>query len=134
MDDTLLKMAIEIFQSHPSYKMWDKGQMVFIFSWKKCVRDTIFVGYKEETIQSLAELITIWIQWTDYIKQILTLLTVTPKNISKHSTTKEYQHNCIDSITFLTGFATLLSHRGCFSLSRMRLVCLYAQNLILRWS
>ena len=76
MGDTLSTMATEISLSHTNFKMWDKGQMVVILSRTKKAQDSIFVGDKHDTLAALKHLLTRKTQWTDYMDDVLELITV----------------------------------------------------------
>ena len=56
--------------------MWDKGQMILILSRTKFAKDTIFVGDKNDTLTALKNLLTRKTQWTDYMEEVLQLITV----------------------------------------------------------
>ena len=74
--DTLPSMATEISQNNGNFKMWDKGQMIVILSRTKYAKDTIFVGDKSDTLEALKNLLTRKTQWTDYMEEVLELITV----------------------------------------------------------
>ena len=56
--------------------MWDKGQMIVILRRTKFVKNTIFVGDKNDTLGALTQLLTRKTQWTDYMEDILDLVTI----------------------------------------------------------
>ena len=58
MCNTLQSMANEIYQSNKYIKMWDKGHMIVILSWKKLAKNTIFVGHKNDTVDSMKHSLT----------------------------------------------------------------------------
>ena len=74
--DTLLITATDISQNNGNLNMWDKGQMRVIFSCKKRARDTIFVGDKNNTLTAFSTLLTRKTQWTDYMKEIISIITI----------------------------------------------------------
>ena len=76
MGDTLLSMATEISKNDANYRLWDKGQLVVILSRTKLAKNTIFVGDKDDTIAALKDLLTRKTQWTDYMEQVLDLISV----------------------------------------------------------
>ena len=76
MGDTLPSMSTEISQTHGEFKMWDKGQMIVILSRTKYAKDTIFVGDKNDTLNALKNLLTRKTQWTDYMDEVLQLITI----------------------------------------------------------
>jgi len=76
MGDTLHSMATEISKRNGNFKMWDKGQMIVILSRTKFAKNTIFVGDKNDTLGALTQLLTRKTQWTDYMEDILDLVTI----------------------------------------------------------
>ena len=76
MGDTLSSMATEISFSNSNFNMWDKGQMIVILSRTKGAEDTIFVGDKNDTLLALKHLLKRRTQWTDYMEEVLKLITV----------------------------------------------------------
>ena len=98
MGDTLQSMATKISSRNMKYAMWDKGQMIVILSQTTLAVNSIFVGDKNETLQTLKQLLTRKTQWTDYMEMILDLITVyeneeegrTPRNVM-HTDTFPYR-------------------------------------------
>jgi predicted GIY-YIG superfamily endonuclease len=76
MGDTYESMASCVSLSDPHYQLWDRGQLVVIISRTKCPSKTIFVGNKAETLDALCQILTKKTQWTDYISQILNIITI----------------------------------------------------------
>ena len=76
MGDTLPSVAIEISQQNSNFKMWDKGQMVVVTSRTKLGKDTIFVGNKNDVLNSMKILLTRRTQWTDLMDDVLRVITV----------------------------------------------------------
>ena len=76
MGDTLPIMATEISRNVSNFKMWDKGQMIVILSRTKLAKNTIFVGDKNDTLSALKDLLTTKTQWTDYMEEVLKLITI----------------------------------------------------------
>ena len=76
MGDTLPSMATEISLCNSNFNMWDKGQMIEVLSRTKYAKDTIFVGDKNDTLAALKNLLTRKMQWTDYMEEVLQLITV----------------------------------------------------------
>ena len=76
MGDTLCSMATEISLCNSNFNMWDKGQMIVILSRTKKAKDTIFVGDKNDTLAALKHLLLRKTQWTDYMEDVLQLITV----------------------------------------------------------
>ena len=76
MGDTLSHVAIEISKSNSSFALWDCAQAIVTLSRINFGKNLIFVGDKNETVTALAELITLQTQWTDYMEEILKLITI----------------------------------------------------------
>ena len=76
MGDTLVRVAIEVQRNNPNYKLWDKAQAIVALSRTKLGKNVIFVGDKNETILSLVDLIKRKSHWTDYMEQVLRLITL----------------------------------------------------------
>ena len=74
--DTIISMATEISQNNANFKMWDKGQMIVILSRTKRAKDTICVGDKNDTLHALRLLLTMKTQWTDYMEDIISVITI----------------------------------------------------------
>ena len=87
MGDTLSHMATEISRTDGNFKMWDKGQMIVILSRTKSAANTIFVGDKSDTLRALKDLLTRKTQWTDYMEEVLRLVTINHTN-ENHTTTR----------------------------------------------
>ena len=62
--------------------MWDKGQMIVILSRTKLAKDTIFVGDKNDTLSALKHLLTRRTQWTDYMEEVLELITINSETVN----------------------------------------------------
>ena len=86
MGDTLSNMATEISRINANFKIWDKGQMIVILSRTKYASNTIFVGDKNDTLTALKDLLTRKTQWTDFMEEILCLITI--NNTSENHTTR----------------------------------------------
>lgn len=76
MGDTLTFMATTISNNDSNFNLWDKGQLIVILSRTKFAKNSIFVGSKTETLNALKELLTSRTQWTDYIEEVLDLITI----------------------------------------------------------
>ena len=74
MGDTLSKVAMQIVGGN--FELWDKGQVVVGLSRTRLGQDIIFVGNKEETINLIIRLCQTHNQWTDYMENILDLVTL----------------------------------------------------------
>ena len=73
--DTLLSTKTEISHNNGNFNIWDKGKMIVILIHKKCSRDTIFVCDKKK-LDALINPITGKTQWTDYMKEIISIITI----------------------------------------------------------
>lgn len=82
MGDTLKSMATEISRYIEDFKLWDKGQLIVILSRTRIGKNSIFVGNENETINALKSLLTKKTQWTDYMDEVLKLITIRNNNNS----------------------------------------------------
>ena len=82
MGDTLSRVAIEVSRNNSSFELWDRAQAIVTLSRTKVGKNLIFVGDKNETIEALAALIQMKSQWTDYMEDVLKLITLHPENVS----------------------------------------------------
>lgn len=85
MGDTLEKMATSISSSDPNFNLWDKGQLVVKLSRTKKAKDSIFVGSKTETLRAFRKLLKKKNQWSDYIEEVLSLVTVNNTEYNRSS-------------------------------------------------
>ena len=69
-------MVTEIPHNIGKFKMWDKGKMIVILIRTKHARDTIFVGDKNNKISALSTILTRKTQWTDYMEEIIPIITI----------------------------------------------------------
>ena len=76
MGDTLNSMATSISTKDSNFELWDKGQLVVLISRTKHAKDSIFVGPKQDTLDAFKQLILQRNQWTDYIEDVLRLVTI----------------------------------------------------------
>ena len=76
MGATLIRAAMQISDNDPNLRWWDKAQVIVALSRTKVGRNTIFVGNKNDTIKALSRLILQKNQFTDYMQNILDLVTV----------------------------------------------------------
>ena len=91
MGDTLSRVAIEISRDNNSFKLWDCAQAIVTLSRTKLGANLIFVGDKNETIASLVELIQIKSQWTDYMEEVLKMITLV-NEIDEHDDEEENEN------------------------------------------
>ena len=82
MGDTLNQMATSILMNNSNFEFWDKGQLVVILSRTKFAKDSIFVGPKEETLDAFRQLLLKRNQWTDYVEDVLNIVTINSKESS----------------------------------------------------
>ena len=90
MGDTLSYMATEISRVNGNFKMWDKGQMIVILSRTKYASNTIFVGDKNDTLRALKDLLTRKTQWTDFMEEVLCLITINKTNDNQVKTPRSF--------------------------------------------
>jgi predicted GIY-YIG superfamily endonuclease len=76
MGDTLRYMATQISTNNTNFSLWDKGQLVVILSRTKLAKNSMFIGPKNDTLDALQSLLTKKNQWSDYIEEILSLVTI----------------------------------------------------------
>ena len=93
MGDTLPSVATEVSFSNSNFSMWDKGQMIVITSRTKLGKDTIFVSNKDDTLKALKSLLTRKTQWTDYMEDVLDIITV-------NSSVNQNEHQVESNRTF----------------------------------
>ena len=76
MGDTLSQVAIEISRNKSSFSLWDCAQAIVTLSRTKLGKNIIFVGDENETVEALCELIQKKTQWTDYMEDVIKLITL----------------------------------------------------------
>ena len=76
MGDTLQFMATQISTQDSNFSLWDKGQLVVLLSRTKKAENSIFIGPKNETLKALTQLLLSKTQWSNYIEEVLKLVTV----------------------------------------------------------
>ena len=74
MGEALNKIAIQITES--MFELWDKAQVIVALTRTKIGKNVIIVGDMQETINAIISLIQTRIQWTNYMENILDLITV----------------------------------------------------------
>ena len=92
MGDTLTSMATEISTRNSNFNLWEKGQLVVLLSRTRYAKDTIFVGSESDTLEALRQLVTTKTQWTDYIEDILSKITVGSSSIPQEVPLMTQQH------------------------------------------
>ena len=70
---TLNKVVTGISNDHNELKLWDKGQVIVLLSRTEEGKNIIFVGGKQDTINSLTSLIQSSNQWMNYMEIIMDL-------------------------------------------------------------
>jgi predicted GIY-YIG superfamily endonuclease len=73
---TLMKVGIEVSDKVRSFKLWDKAQVIVVISRTKVGKNTIFVGNKESTLNALCSLVRQKNQWTDYMENVLNVVSL----------------------------------------------------------
>ena len=74
MGETLNKVAMQITDA--MFELWDKAQIIVALTRNKLGKNIILVGDVEETINAIVQLVQTKCQWTDYMENILNLITV----------------------------------------------------------
>ena len=88
MGDTLQFMATQISTQDCNFSLWDKEQLVVLLSRTKKAENSIFIGQKNETLNALTQLLLLKTQWSNYIDEVLNLVTVNndhPHNNQDHA-------------------------------------------------
>ena len=81
-------METEISQNNGNFKIKYKAKMIIILISTKRARDTIFVGNKNDTLDTFSTLITRRTQWNNYMEEIISIIAINlPTNYD--SNTKE---------------------------------------------
>ena len=96
MGDTLSKVAMQITNS--KFELWDKAQLIVSVTRTKIGKKLIFVGDKEETIESIIKLVQKRSQWLDYMENILDLITIGEEE--QNLTTRVLPHMNQDSFPY----------------------------------
>ena len=76
MGDTYESMATMISETDKDFGLWDKGQLIVIISRTRQPEKTIFVGDKVETLRAFKSLLLRRTQWTDFMEDILDVVTI----------------------------------------------------------
>ena len=84
MGDTLPYMVTQISTHDSNFCLWDKGQLVVLLSRTKLAENSMFIGPKNETLNALIQLLTSKTQWSNYIDDVLRLVTVNNYDINYH--------------------------------------------------
>ena len=71
MGDTYNRMVISVSDTEKLSSLWDHGQLIFILSRTRIVKNTIFVGLKNENICGLKLIFNQITQWCDYIEEVI---------------------------------------------------------------
>eukprot|EP00957_Ditylum_brightwellii_P171511 13057142-Ditylum_brightwellii.AAC.1 len=70
-------MAISVSDIEKLFSLYDHGQLVVILSRMRIMKNTVFVGPKNDTIHALKQLLTQQIQWCDYIEEVMRITAIT---------------------------------------------------------
>ena len=100
MGDTLRSLATTLSSDDRNYSVWDKGQLLVIISRTKRSEDTIFVGNKESTLNALVSILTTRTQWTEYMENILRVVTINDENGEVVNDIENYNRGVIDQSEF----------------------------------
>lgn len=93
MGDTLCTVATEISSDDGNYKLWDKAQVIVLLSRTKTGKNLIFVGNKQSTIKALTMLIQMKNQWSDYMDEVIDIITLNKQDNPKNDLAVfQYQH------------------------------------------
>lgn len=76
MGDTYYIMATSVSNVIKQLRLWEKGQLIVLISRTRTMKNTIFVGSKSDTIAGLVELLTKRSQWSNYMDQVMDIVTI----------------------------------------------------------
>ena len=97
MGETLRRVALQINNLSRDFKLWDKAQVIVALSRTKYGKDIIFVGDKNDTINSIVDLIKKTSQWSEYMEHVLELVTVNSSDPQRRVLTQQsYPFRIID--------------------------------------
>ena len=96
MGDTWRSLETTLSSADRYYSVWDKGQLLVIISRTKCSEDTIFVGNKESKLNALVSILTTRTQWTEYMENILRVVTINDENGEVVNDNEDYNRGVID--------------------------------------
>lgn len=103
MGDTLQYMATQISVNDPNFNLWDKGQLVVILSRTKLAKNSIFVGPINDTLNAFLELLMKKNQWSDYIEEVLSLVTIndsSDETLQQELQLQQHRNNSMDQNAF----------------------------------
>ena len=92
MGDTYFKMALSVSDSQDQFKLCDSGQLIVILSRTCTMKNTIFVGPKQETIRGLISLLTKRTQWIDYMDQVVDVISLKEEATPTNSAALDQHH------------------------------------------
>ena len=81
--DTYNRMVILVSNIEKLFSLWDRCQLIIILSWTRIMKNTIFVGPKNETISGLKNMLTQRTQWCNYIEELMRITNFNPNNNSE---------------------------------------------------
>ena len=85
MGDTYNHIEILLSDTEKIFSLWDRGQLIVILSRTRIMKNTIFVGSKNEKNFVLKPLLNQITQWYDYIEEVTKTTNVNPNNSSESS-------------------------------------------------
>ena len=80
MVDTLTSVVTSLSMDDNNYSMWNKVQLLVILPCTKLAKDNTFFGNKEITLNALVHLFQKQAQWTQYMVEILKIVTINNDN------------------------------------------------------
>ena len=110
---TIDKIATEINMYDSDYNLWDVAQLLVLLSRTRRAKNIIFVGNKETTIKSILSLLTVSTQWTDYMENVICLVTINSNSNTGTETSRipffnyesfPLEYNCIPIPRCNTGY------------------------------
>ena len=100
MGDTLPSLATSLSVVDRNYQMWDKGQLLVIISRTRKAEDTIYVGEKNNTLDALCNIVKHCTQWTDYMENVLKVVTINQDEEDLQSRPQRYGNSVMDYSSF----------------------------------
>ena len=78
-------MEMLVSDTEKLFSLWDRGQLIVILLRTRIMKNTIFVGPKNETICGLKLMLKQITQWCDYIEEVMKITYDNPNNNSEYS-------------------------------------------------
>ena len=85
MGDTYNCMAILVSTTENLFSLWGRSQLIVVLSLPRIMKNTVFVGPKNEIICVLKLLSNQRNRWCDYIEEVIKIPNVNPNNNSESS-------------------------------------------------